>query len=172
MSRGEDPHSVVIDQEALDLQPTIQSHGREDVILNLEPRHLGEKNPRLEGNIAGNNKDGQQGNYSKREKNPRLEGNIAGNNKDHRQQQGNYRETGKTPRLKGNIADDNKDYRQQQGNFRGTETTPRLKGNIADDKTEDDIVEIDNLMMKWEEILKAGYNFDKGNNVLFQKGLF
>ena len=142
MSRGEDPHSVVIDQEALGLQPTIQSHGREDVILNLEPRHLGEKNPRLEGNIGSNNKDQQQGNYSKREKNPRLEGNTAGNNKDHRQQQGNFRETGKTP---------------------------RLKGNIADDKTEDDIVEIDNLMMKWEEILKAGYNFDKGNNVLFQK---
>ena len=143
MSRGEDPHSVVIDQEALDPKPTIQSPGREDVILNLEPRHLGdftkrEKNPKLEGNIAGNNKDQQQGNYSKREKNPRLEGNIAGNNTDYRQR-----------------------------NYRGTETTPRLEENIAGDKTNDDIVEIDNLMMKWEEILKAGYNFDKGNNVFF-----
>ena len=115
MSRGEDLHTVVIDQE--DLQPTIRSRGLEDVILDLEAR--------------------QQGNYSKRDKSPSLEGNIA---------------------------NDNKDHGQQQGNDKRTEKNHRLKGNIASDKKDDDIVEIDNLMKKWEEILEAGYNFDKGKN--------
>ena len=98
MPRGEDPHTVVIDQD--DLQPTIQSNGREDVIHNLDHRHT-EKSPRLEGN------------YSFTEKSPRLEGNIASDNKD------------------------------------------------------DDLVEVDNLMTKWEEILKAGYSFDKGKHLKY-----
>ena len=51
---------------------------------------------------------------------------------------------------------------RQQGNYSSPEKGPRLKGNIASENRDDDLVESDNLMMKWEEILKAGYNFDKG----------
>ena len=106
MSRGEDHHTVVIDQE--------------------------------------------DGNYSK---GPWLKGNIASEKKDNdTRQDGNYSNPDKGPRLKGNIASDEID------------DDPRLKGNIAGDKKDDDLVEIDNLMMKWEEILKAGYNFDKGKH--------
>ena len=79
-------------------------------------------------------------------------------------QQGNYNNSRqKGPRLKGNIASGNKDDDQVEieGNDNSPEEGPRLKGNIAGENKD---VEIDNIMMKWEEILRAGYNFDKGKN--------
>ena len=134
MSRGEDHHTVVIDQEDGNYS----------------------KGPWLKGNIASEKKDDdtrQDGNYSNPDKRPRLKGNTARDEIDDEPKQlGNYDNPDKGPRLKGNIASD------------GIDDNPRLKGNIAGDKKDDDLVEIDNLMMKWEEILKAGYNFDKGKH--------
>ena len=85
----------------------------------------------------------------------------------HPRQQGNYSSPEKGPRLKGNISNENKDddLVETEGNYSCPEKGPRLKGNIASENRDDDLVETDNLMMKWEEILKAGYNFDKGTNL-------